>query len=251
MSILNGINEAFGNTQDKTQQLGIGGFKLFARVSDNVTFSKNIPDHVLEDGVVIGDHQTKQPISLQIQGNIGDVVEQGRDYPKVVPELNPIGEIRSFIPARTASQLQAIERINDQLREAVLIAERAQKIASDPYGAVFGFSNRKPIKQQFYDYMETLYFSDTLTTVSTEFKNYKNMALESLEIGTNNTTGQVEFSATFKEFRIRKLVYSPIEQFFSSPSNSVAGKVASETNQGAQNPEESPKEQSLLSAMVG
>lgn len=50
MSILDGITKAQASGKDTVKNVGIGGFAMFARVSDSTQFSCPVPVDVLEDG---------------------------------------------------------------------------------------------------------------------------------------------------------------------------------------------------------
>lgn len=250
MSFTEGINKALGNEKGEAE-VGIGGFRLFARVSEAVSYSNVVPVDVLEDGTNSTDDIINNPISVTIEGVVGDTFIESPQIATVIgKDFSKVGEVTEFLPPKSQQQLQKISQIDNQLNDAKLAFERVERIGNNVYEFFTGAPGGKTQKEQFIEYMESIYYGRQAINLSTEFRDYKSMALEDLTINKNNQDGEVKFSAKFLQINYLDLIYVPIESNYSSPSQSMTGKVSSDANKGGQTPE-SNKEKSLLSSILG
>ncbi|QMP81681.1 hypothetical protein [Vibrio phage XM1] len=249
MSLVNGMVESLNNTKSETE-IGIGGYRLFARVRETVNYRNIVPTDTLEDGSSSTDDIINEPITVSIEGVVSNLFVEERQYPQLVSrDFSAVGEITALLPAKSQQQIQRISQIDSQIRDAVLAAERAERLAGKPY-EFFGNSGNsaKTEQEKFIDFMEALYFSRRPTEVSVNFRDYKNMALVSFIPVRDNNTKDTRFTADFQQINYSTLVYTPV----SSPSKSVSGKVSDASNKGGQNPESNETgERSLLSSLVG
>jgi len=251
VSFFDGISSALNNTKQETE-IGIGGFRLFAKVDESTNYSNVVPVDVLEDGSNSTDDILNNPITVSINGVIGDLIVEAPQYPELISkDFSAVGEITALLPAKSQQQIQRISQIDSSLREATLLANRARRLADSAYEFFNNSaSTAKSQKEKFVEYMETIYFSRQPISLSTENRDFKNMALTNLVISSDNTTGELKFTSTFTQINYSQLVYVEVSNSYASPSNSVAGKTASAANKGGQNPETN-KETSLLGALLG
>lgn len=247
MSFVKGLSDSLANTKTK-QEIGIGGFVGFARISESVKYTNIVPVDVLEDGSNATDDILNNPIVVSIEGDVGDIMVADRQFPEIVPkDINSLGEVSALLPAQSQQQFQLLTQINDIARDAILQAERVERIGQSVYDYVSGdVSGGKTPQQKFVDYVEAIRFSRLPIKLSTTYKNYSNMALTELTINRNNSDGVLKFSASFTQINYTSLVYTAVTKV-STPSPAVSGKTAGQINSGGQNPENN--EESVLTAL--
>lgn len=250
MSFTDGITQALGNSKTEVE-VGIGGFRFFAKVSEATNYSNVVPVDVLEDGTNSTDDIINNPIGVSIEGVVGDTFISTPQASTVIgKDFSLVGEVSEFLPEKSQQQLQRISQIDDQVNDAILIAERAERIGNNVYEFFAGAPGGKTQKEQFVEYMESIYFGRQPINISTEYRDYSNMAMEDLVISSNNQDGEIKFSVKFLQINYLPLIYTEVSNNYSSPSQSMSGKVSSNANKGGQNPEVN-QEKSLLSSLIG
>lgn len=251
MSFTDGVFKSLDNTKQETE-IGIGGYRIFAKTDESTNYSNIVPVDVLEDGSNSTDDILNNPIQISISGVIGDLFIEPANYPELISrDFSAVGEVVSLLPAKSQQQVQRISQIDSQLRSATLLAQRAERIGNQAYEFFNNSaSNAKSQQDKFIEYMESVYYSRKAVSLSTSFRDYKNMALSDLTISKNNQDGEIKFSAEFIQINYLSLIYVPIAVKYSSPSSSIAGKVSDAANKGGQNPEVNT-EKSLLSSIFG
>lgn len=249
MSIFDGISKSINNTPD-ISEVGIGGFSLFARVRESVSYRNIVPTDTLEDGTNAADDIINEPITITIEGVVSDVFIEDRSFPEVVEkDLSSVGEITSLLPAKSQQQAQRLSQVNSQVRDAQLQAESAERIANNSYEFLNGSkSTVKDAQEKFIDFIESIYFARNPIDVSVKYRDYRNMAITSLDINRDNQSGDTVFSINFQQIDFTTLVFSVVQ----SPSKALSGKVSDASNKGGQNPESNDSvERSLLSNLIG
>lgn len=251
MSFLDGITESLNNTKKETE-IGIGGFNLFARVSESVKYSSVVPTDVLEDGTNSTDDIIKNPISVSVTGEVGDLFVEEKTYPQLVGDaFSSVGEITAFLPPSGSQMIQRANQIDSQLREVQLLAERVERIAGNVIGLFDNSASESKTQQaKFIEYMEAIHFSGQPISLSTEYRDYENMALADLTISCDNETKAIKFTASFVQINYLQLIYVEISKKYASPSSSMAGKTSDVADKGGQNPETNT-ETSLLGSLFG
>lgn len=247
MSFVRGISKSLNNTQSE-EEVGIGGYRLFARVSDSVSYKNTVPTDTLEDGSNASDDIINEPITISIEGVVGDLLVEPLQSPAVISkDFSSVGEITALLPSKSQQQIQRISQIDDQIRDVQLQAERAERVGGKAYEFFNNSANTaKGQQEKFIDYIEAVNFSRNPIEVSVNFRNYQNMAITSLDIRRDNQVGDTSFSITFQQVEFTTLVYTAV----SSPAASLLGKVSDAANKGGQNPEVN-ETRSLLSSLIG
>ncbi|AUR84246.1 hypothetical protein NVP1052A_17 [Vibrio phage 1.052.A._10N.286.46.C3] len=250
MNFLDALNLANGNAKDESQEIGIGGFNLMAVTDESTSFSNIVPTAVLEDGSTVSDDIINNQIPVTITGVIGDVFALQNTYPEIIPrDFSEVGRVTEFFPPKTQQQIQRINQINDTVRDAVLLAEEAEKVGGKVYDFISGNTTAaKDPKEKFIEYMQAIWKSGQPIDISTKYRSYNNMALEDFTFSSNNQDGELKFSAKFLQVNFSQLLYVPISRKYSSPSSALGGKTGDQANSGGQRVE-SNKERSLLSAI--
>lgn len=251
MSFVDGITEALNNTKKETE-IGIGGYRLFAKIDESVKYTNVVPIEVLEDGTNSADDILNNPIAVSMSGVVGDLIVEPPQSPELIgKDFSAIGEVTALLPAKSQQQIQRISQIDSQLRDATLLAKRAERLAGNAYGFFNNSaSNAKSQQEKFIEYMESIHFSRLPISLSTKYRDYDNMALADLTITNDNQTNDVKFTASFVQINYLKLVYVEVSTNYSSPSEALEGKTTDDADKGGQNPEENT-ETSLLSSIFG
>jgi hypothetical protein len=251
VSFTDGVNKAFDNTKQETE-IGIGGYRLFAKVDESTKYSNIVPTEVLEDGSNSADDILNNPISISMSGVVGDLIVEAAQFPEIISkDFSIVGEVTALLPSKSQQQIQRVSQIDSQLRDAQLLADRAERLAGNAYGFFNNSaSNAKSQQEKFIEYMESIHFSRLPIELSTKYRDYKNMALSDLTITSDNQTNDVRFTASFIQVNYLQLVYVEVSENYSSPSGATSGKTSDEANKGGQNPEEN-KETSLLGSIFG
>lgn len=231
--------------------VGIGGFKLFARVSEGVNYKATVPNQFLEDGSNAADDILLDPITIIIRGVVGDQHIELSEPPERVQALqDATGKISALLPNRTQSQINKIKSIGTTVMNAVDTVDKYLDAGAAAYDLVSGADTPKPLREKFIDFIEAVYFGKQLIDVDVEFRTHTNMAIVSLDLRTDNKTKETAFEIQLQKVQIASAEYTDIGDFYKKPAAGSADTVAGKTDEGAQNPK-AGQEKSLLSAMLG
>ncbi|EAN2043027.1 hypothetical protein RS429_004572 [Salmonella enterica] len=240
MGILDGFTQAQSSGKDTVKKVGIGGFSMFARVSDATEYPSQVPVDVLEDGSNASDDIINGPLTIKISGVVADIFVDAKPNSSfsLMPDYSKYGEVLEYIPAKTQQQLQKMNEIADRAEQAILKAKRLADKGADLFGLVGNPSTggAKGIREQFLDFIEGVYYGKQLISVEVDYRTHENMALSGLLISTDNQTMETKFEASFTKITFTQLTTAPIEQHFKSPSVAAKSKTAGVANKGAQTP---------------
>ncbi|EEO0341361.1 hypothetical protein GID45_12135 [Salmonella enterica] len=240
MGILDGFTQAQSSGKDTVKKVGIGGFAMFARVSDSTDYPSLVPVDVLEDGSNASDDIINEPLTIRISGVVADIYADAKPNPMfaLLPDYSKYGEVLEYIPTKTQQQLQKMNEIADRAEQAVLKAKRLFDKGADLFGLVGNPSTggAKGIREQFLDFIEAVYYGKQLISVEVDYRTHENMALSGLTISTDNQTQDTKFEAIFTKISFTQLTTTPIEKHFKSPSAAAKSKTAGVANKGAQTP---------------
>lgn len=252
-----GQNTALSTSQ--LQEVGIGGFNLFARVTDSTAYETQAPTSVVEDGSYLGDHLINAPIKLTISGDVSDVFLNPPVVSQSANRLPTVGRVVSFIPGRTASQLQRVNQVIDTAADRYRAIDQAIKLGRNAFDFTGNKAGTKPIREQFVDFIESLHYGRQLVTISMPYRVHDSMAITSVTITRDNQRKALTFTINAQKFRIAKTVFSNISTFYRKPAPAVASQTAAQSDKGVQSPESDAtsgagkerKEKSVLSAILG
>jgi hypothetical protein len=232
---------------DVTQEVGIGGFRLFAKISETVKNTSQVPTAYVEDGSPVNDHIILDPLTVTIRGNVADLNVQPRERSQQLARLQAeIGNIAQYAPARTQSQISIangiINQAADKIREidaAIDAGEQALDFFSGNEDAT------KAIQERFLDDMDALFYGKQLVTIDSQYRSYESMVITSFEHTKNNQIDAIEFTITAQQFRQAEIRL--IELAAPNPSDGVGGQTDPTKDKGAQ--EGGEVESSLLSTL--
>lgn len=242
------------------QEIGIGGFNLFARVTDSTSYETQAPTSVVEDGSYIGDHLINAPIKLSISGDVSDVFLNPPPQSQTAARLPSVGVVTSLVPGRTASQAQRVARIINTARDRYRQIDDAIKNGRNAYDFAGNKAGTKPLREQFIDYIESVHYGRQLVTISMPYRTHDSMAVTNVTITRDNQRKALTFSLTAQKFRIAQTIFTSLAEFYRKPAPAVASQVAGLSDKGVQSPESGTgtgeaapgrKEKSVLSAILG
>lgn len=249
-----GEGEALGSSS--TQEVGIGGFTFFARVSDSTTYETDAPTSTVEDGSYIGDHLINGPIKLSINGDVADIFVAGQVRSASESRVPTVGKVESFKPGRTVTQNQIVKRIIDSAsdrRRAINEQLSDGKAAKQVTGSSAG---GKSYREQFIDFIESIHYGKQLVSISMPYRLHDNMAITNVVVTRDNQRNALTFSISAQKFRVAKTIFTNASQFYKKPAPSVKSQTAGTADKGTQSPTSgdgagAKKQKSVLTAVLG
>lgn len=243
-----------------TQEVGIGGFTMFARVNDQTQYSTASPTSVVEDGSYIGDHLINAPIKLTISGDVTDLFIQPPPQSASDSRIPTVAQMSAFLPKRTVSQIQRVNNVIDSAADRYRSINRAIddgiKIGLNAGDFSGNKTQTKSLREKFVDYIESVHYGKQLISISMPYRLHDSMAINDVTITRDNQRNALSFTLTAQKFRIAKTLFTDISKFYKKPAPAVKSQVGGTKDKGAQSPKSGDgagkkKEKSLLSALLG
>jgi len=252
------VGETKALESSSLEEVGIGGFTLFARVSDQTQYSTASPTSVVEDGTYIGDQLINAPIKITINGEVADVFFNSPPRSASESRLPTVGKVSSFLPKRTPSQVQRVAKVVDSAGDSRRAINEKISLGAKPGDFAGNKSGSKPIREQFVDFIETLHYGKQLTTISMPYRTHDSMAINDVTITRDNQRQALAFTLTAQKFRIAKTVFADASQFYKKPAPSVKSQTGGTADKGVQSPTSGEgsgagqkKQKSVLTAILG
>lgn len=234
--------------QQSGQEVGIGGFTVFARVSDSYKLTADAPDIYLEDGTAISDHIILKPLSITITGDVSDVhVRRDPIISGLVRALAEIGNVSSqYASPATQSQIARVASLINTINDTINAAGAAIDAGTQ---AIEFFGNAdaqtKSTQEKFLDAMEAIHFGKQLIDIDMPFRRHTNMVITAFTSSTDNEADSTTFTIEAKKVSFTGLQYVEVEQ----PAPGVGGQLDKEAAKGSQ--EGKKAEISLLGHILG
>ena len=228
---------------NKLEEIGIGGFKLFAKTKETTNYVSQAPTTYLEDGSFASDHIVLEPLTIEIEGSVSDnyikPIERSRLIDRrteaiIQTQLTRLPELRSQINKKIA----LVENLQSQY-------EKVERQIENPLG-LLGDLDTENLRERFIEAMEKLYYGKQLISIDTEFRKFDSMRITNLSITKDNQNTAISFSISAQKVRIAKTQTVQIEKAFANPSAGLNGQGEDESDKGTQQ-----GERSLLSATFG
>ena len=203
------------------EQIGIGGFSLFARVSDRLTLSAENPTTYVEDGSPLNDQRIRKPELLTIRGSIGDVYRAPSTSIDRVQNIdNNLAQITQYVPRLTGTQAiqfsriasNAISRI-EKIGDLISAGTQANKLL----GNLDTLS--KSLGEQFIDAMENIHYSNQLISIQMPYRIYDSMSIKTIVIDGSNTKRGIDFTIEAERFRVADLNFVAVERVSTGRAN--------------------------------
>ena len=238
------------------EEVGIGGFTLFARVSDQTQYSTASPTSVVEDGSYIGDHLINAPIKISISGDVADVFFNAPTKTASDSRLPTVGKSTSFLPKRTPSQSQRVGQVNDSAGDRRRGINEQISLGANSGDYIGNKSGSKPIREQFIDFIEAIHYGKQLVTISMPYRTHESMAINEVTVTRDNQRQALTFTLTAQKFRIAKTIFSDVSRFYKKPAPAVKSQTGGTADKGVQSPKSGDgagkkKEKSVLTAVLG
>lgn len=239
------LNRKFG--QVPKEKIGIGGFTAYVSIEDKTSKTASAPITPVEDGSFVNDHIILNPVRLSIRGDVSDVhIKPSPLISQLKRTQTTVGSITQYAPARTASQVQQVNALINDLSDAI---RKADALLATGEQVLKYFGNKdgstKSNQEQFIDAMDALYYGKQLFSVDTDYRRYDNMYVESFVAVKNNQADSISFTLDLVEFRFVSSVFSEI----ATPSVGLGGQIDPEDQKGVQTGTD--VDQSLLFTLIG
>jgi len=235
-------------------EVGIGGFSTMSTVRERVIRTRDVPTTYLEDGSHINDHIIINPINLSIEGVVSDTfVLPSVAFESITDASATLGIITQYAQPRTNTELASIAALGADVFTAIGAADSIIS-SGQRFASRLGFlgSEGKSNIEKFIDAMEGVMNSDTLIEIKSATKNYRNMAITSLDYDRDNTTNSLNFRIEAQQFRFAETAFSEIKAA-KKPATSNNGQQDEPADKGPQDGEqvESFLSENIISPISG
>lgn len=228
------------------QEIGIGSFTAYVAVNESELLEATAPDVALEDGSTISDTIFLKPKIISIDGEVADVHQKFSKSDAVYQAVNNvIGQVTPYLPNRINSEIDKIQRLGDTARNAVAGLDDALSKGEQIFNIVRKENQATSNQQQFLTFIREAHAARELITVETATGVHNDMAIESVQLDTDNTSGKIMFSISLKQIRKVKILGFP---FAGNPSKGLGGQIDKKVNNGVNQGEE--KSPSLFRSLV-
>lgn len=231
------------------QEIGIGGFTLFARVKDSYKLNTNVPTTPVEDGSFVNDHIILQPLIITISGDVSDIHLKRSEIARELTTFNAeVGNlVGQFGSSATQAQLQQLAQLENTFLDAVNAIDAVLAAGTQ---ALNYFGNKDPdtktIQEQFIDAMDSFYYARQPIKIDMPFRQLDNMVITSFTSETDNSINSTTFTINAQQILYTGLSYTAVE---AKPASGTNGQLDSASNKGTQSG--TPVESSLWSELLG
>lgn len=241
--------------KDDRSKVGIGGYTLDVRISENYQYTSDVPENPVEDGSVVNDHIINKPIQISLDGEVADIKKSVDFLPQGLETLiDKTGDILMNVSPiqRTVQQLEKIDKQAKPIIEAYNDVTDLMKQGKEIYDFYAGRTGRTE-QDNFFDFMDLVYSNKLLISIEMPFGVLENMRITSLSISKDNETDQrLRYKITAKEVRMAKTILLDtdiIKKYFPNPTRSSSTKTSSKENKGVQ--DGTTQKASFLSTITG
>ena len=177
---LHSFNKFYGHQNvDDRVKCGIGGFTAEVRVSEVMEYTSDVPDNYVEDGSVINDHIINAPITLNLEGEVADIYKEVLFPPPFLLKLyDKASKITSSLYPIKKTQ-QAMDKINKMAKPITDAIDKIDNLIEKGQ-ELYDYLSQEKIKTRqndFFEFLERIYYTKQLISVYMPFKTYKNMRI--------------------------------------------------------------------------
>jgi len=232
------VRKALSGTNEKSTQLGIGGFTTLARVSETVQRTAQVPAITLEDGTVISDHIILDPLTINISGDVSDIyIEKNKNIGLIGDISDKLSVVDQYLPQRTQSQISKAEGIiNDVNNKALRVVNEIDRI--DGFFSDL-MSNSNPDtknREKFVNQMKAFYEGRRPISIDMpDNQKLDNMVITSLSFEYDNQGDSTGFSIEATQVTFVKTQASDIAL---APKQEESDAVSENEDKGPQEPQE-------------
>ena len=185
------------------QQGEVSGFLFDVKGRDELTLASNITDHYVENNSAIQDHIALKPITIRLNGFVGEVKNSYdvSTWQNTVATYAGKSTALSYLAPEITTQAKSVF---NQMERLYGLYEKANDTVSNLYDKFKGTaSDQTETRQQAaFQYFKKAWETRQLFTIQTPWQTLKQMAIESLKATQDDETKYVtEFEVTFKQMR--------------------------------------------------
>lgn len=237
--------------ETKKEGVGIGGFSIFARVREVTTYKSQAPTTYLEDGSAVQDHIINDPMTVTVEGVVGDIhLTASPIQSRLTPVNKLIGQTSSFLPQQSVAAVQRAQSVINTFQDRL----RKYTSAANAGAEFLGLGSPiKPPQEAFLDAMEAAHESRQLIKIEMAYRTYDDMRITDLAVTKSAEDTALSFALTAVKIRKVAPVFTPNSVLKKSPAGgAVSVQTASKTNAGAQAGKDiATGERSLLARGLG
>jgi len=178
---------------------GINGFLFDIDLTETVTLNSQITDHWIENNSTIQDHIAIEPVKVVLTGNVGELVWKKTKVEKyAIQYIQKLTEVAFLQPSLSLAALDFLYNylaLNQQINQA-------RQVYSD-FASVFTDGEELTNQQSAYQTLQYFFYARTLCTIATPWRQFTNMAIESLNFSQDPSTKEMsEVTVTFKQINM-------------------------------------------------
>lgn len=204
------LNKQVSDNTAPTQKVGIAGFTMTARLSDQLDLKSRIPVTYVEDGTYISEHIINEPLTVQITGVVGDVYIEKSAVESVINRTNaPLGKVLNYLPYQTRAAAQKINGYISQARDIARKLDDIYKTGKE----VLDFGNKSPsnsLQAQFVSTIKALHDGKQMIVIDTLDQRFEQMRITSVSFIKDATSGAINYRITAQQMRFASAVYAQV-----------------------------------------
>jgi hypothetical protein len=163
---------------------GIDGWEFSILRDRSIELKSEISDYLLEDGSRVQDHISLDPITLNLSGFIGEVLEKAPRQLNYEPTVqSKLNEIAGFLPQLSVQGQQQLDRIRALRDRATRVISRVDRGIG--FLASFPLDSEGSSIVQAFSKLRHCWQHRVPLTVRTEFCDLDNMYLQSVKFSQN------------------------------------------------------------------
>lgn len=227
------------NTPEFNKQGSISGFLFDVKGRDELTLASNITDHYVENNSTIQDHIAIKPITIRLNGFVGEVknsYEPGT-WQNIVATYAGKSTALAYLAPELTTQAKAVY---NQMERLYNLYEKANETVTELYDKFKGTaSEQTETKQQAaFQYFKKAWETRQLFTVQSPWQTLEQMAIESLKATQDDETRYItEFEITFKQINFASTLTRGLTQTEKSQmkSQKLKQQALEQKDKGVQN----------------
>jgi len=222
---------ATGKTTNKN--IGIGGFILGVRTTEDVTRTLAVPSTPLEDGSFVNDHIIENALQIKLSGEVSNVMYEPSAFQDLYKRsVGIVGDVTQYLPQRTRSQANKVFELANDARQ---IGRRIDSVVKSGEQVLDLFKNtvdNKKAPELFIDRMEELQLGKQVVSISVHGRVYENMVITSVVTTKNNETGEsLTYALVAQQIRYAQILFVKVSRK-KNPSTGTNGQTDGAKNKG-------------------
>lgn len=214
------VGEAVVNILGNT---GIAGFRFHINNSEQVKMESEITDHYVDTNSTIQDHIAIKPVTITVNGLQGEYFYSVNQIQDMLAKVTPtMSLVKQFLPklSEAAKQIRRKKIIKENhynaetnSLEASIRLEEYNFNAIDLFKTFQDIYKLKSAQTRAFLFFEAMHRSRAVFSVSTHWKRYDNMVIQSLTPIRDNNADITEFTITFKQLTFTESKTESVEQY--------------------------------------